>query len=90
MRLGSCVAVAVVWGHGYSFDLTPSLRTSICFGCKPKKTKERKRERKKEKERKRERKREKERKEGRREHSGNEPMRTSILEDAGLIPGLVQ
>jgi len=33
---GSCVAVAVV--SSYSSDSTPSLGTSICRGCSPKKT----------------------------------------------------
>ena len=37
--LGSCVAVAVVQASGYSSNLTPSLGTSICCGCSPKKTK---------------------------------------------------
>ena len=36
-QLRSCVAVAVVWAGGYSSDLTPSLRTSICHLCSPKK-----------------------------------------------------
>ena len=38
-RLGSGVAVAVVQASGYSSDWTPSLRTSLCCGCSPKKTK---------------------------------------------------
>ena len=38
MQLGSCVAVAVVQASSYSSDLTPSLGTSICHGCGPKKT----------------------------------------------------
>ena len=37
-RLGSCVAVAVVYAGSYSSDLTPSLGTSICHRCNPKKT----------------------------------------------------
>ena len=37
--LGSVVAVALAWASGYSSDLTPSLGTSICRGCGPKKTK---------------------------------------------------
>ena len=36
MRLGSCVAVAQA--SGYSSDWTPSLGTSICCRCGPKKT----------------------------------------------------
>jgi len=49
MRLGSCIAVAVVWAGSCSSDSTPSLGTSICFGCGPKKRtkkKEKKRHRK--------------------------------------------
>ena len=42
MRLSSCVAVAVAWTGSCSFDLTPSLGTSICYGCCPKKTKKKK------------------------------------------------
>ena len=38
-RLRSCVAVAVVWAGGYRSNWTPSLGTSICLGCGPKKTK---------------------------------------------------
>ena len=49
MRLGSCVAVAVVYTSGCSSDWTPSLGTSICYGYSPKKTKRKKKERKKEK-----------------------------------------
>ena len=37
--LGSCVAVAVVWAGSCSSDSTPSLGTSICRGCGPKKKK---------------------------------------------------
>ena len=40
--LGSGVAVAVVQAGNYSSDLTPSLGTSICLGCSPKKTKKKK------------------------------------------------
>ena len=36
---GSCVAVAVVKASGYSTDSTPSLGTSTCGWCSPKKTK---------------------------------------------------
>ena len=36
-RLGSGVAVAVVEAGSYSSDWTPSLGTSICRGCSPKK-----------------------------------------------------
>ena len=39
MWLGSLFAVAVVKAGGYSSDSTPSLGTSICHGCGPKKTK---------------------------------------------------
>ena len=35
--LRSCVAVAVVWASGSSSSLIPSLGTSICRGCGPKK-----------------------------------------------------
>ena len=38
-RLRSGVAVAVVKAGSYSSDQTPSLGTSICFGCSLKKTK---------------------------------------------------
>ena len=33
------IAVAVVLVSSHSSDLTPSLGTSICYGCSPKKTK---------------------------------------------------
>ena len=46
MWLGSGVAVAVVWAGSYSSDSTPSLGTSICRGCSPKKTKKKKKKRK--------------------------------------------
>ena len=39
MRLGSHVAVAVVYAHSCSADSTPSLGTSMCYGCSPKKQK---------------------------------------------------
>ena len=39
MGLGSDTAVAVVWACSYSSDLTPSLGTSICCRCIPKKQK---------------------------------------------------
>ena len=41
MRLGCCVAVAVTVADGYgsSSDWIPSLGTSICCRCGPKKTK---------------------------------------------------
>ena len=35
---GSCVAVAVAQAGGYSFGPIPSLGTSICHECGPKKT----------------------------------------------------
>ena len=41
-RLGLAVAVAVAQAGGYSSDLTPSLGTSVCRGCGPKKTKAKK------------------------------------------------
>ena len=44
MRLGSCIAVAVVWASGYSSNSTPSLGTSICHECSPKKKKKEKKE----------------------------------------------
>ena len=45
MRLGSgvAVAVAVAVAGSYSSDQTPSLGSSICCGCGPKKTKDKKR-----------------------------------------------
>ena len=39
MQVGSGVAVAVAEASSYSFDSTPSLRTSICHGYGPKKDK---------------------------------------------------
>ena len=42
MQLGSCIAVAEVQASGYSFNSTPSLGTSICLGCGPKKQKKKK------------------------------------------------
>ena len=41
-QLGSSVAVALVQAGSHSSDLTPSLGTSICCGCSPKKTKDKK------------------------------------------------
>ena len=41
--LGSCIAVAVAQASRYSSDSTPSLGTSICHKCGPKKTKKKKR-----------------------------------------------
>ena len=43
MWFGSRVAVVVVQASGYSPDSTPSLGTSICHKCGPKKTKKKKR-----------------------------------------------
>ena len=42
MQLGSGIAVAVAQANSYSSNLTPSLGTSICRGCSPKKTKPKK------------------------------------------------
>jgi len=42
MQLGSGVAVAVAQAGSCSSDLTPSLGTSICHGCGPKKTEKKK------------------------------------------------
>ena len=52
MRLGSCIAMAVVWAGSCSSYSPSSLGTSICHGCGLKKVrkKERKKERKEEKE----------------------------------------
>ena len=41
MCLGSHIALAVVSAGGYSSDLTPSLGSSICHRCSPKRTKKR-------------------------------------------------
>ena len=41
-RLGSHVAVALVWANGYSSNWIPSLGTSMCCGCGPKKIKKKK------------------------------------------------
>ena len=38
-QFASGIAVAVVWAGGYSSNLTPSLGSSIRYGCSPKKTK---------------------------------------------------
>ena len=46
MRLRSGIAVPVMWASSFASNLTPSLGTSICCRCVPKK-KERKKERKK-------------------------------------------
>ena len=43
-RLGSGMAVAVVEASSCSSGLTPSLGTSICSGCGPKKTKNKKKQ----------------------------------------------
>ena len=40
--LGSHIAVAVAQACGYSSDQTPSLGTSICHGCSPRKDKKKK------------------------------------------------
>ena len=45
MRFRSEVAVAVMKARGYSSSLTPSLGTSICLQCGPKKTKKKKKSR---------------------------------------------
>ena len=42
MWLGSGIAVALAQAGGYSSDLTPSLGTSICHGCSPRKDKKKK------------------------------------------------
>ena len=42
MRLGSGVVMAVVQAGGYSSNLTPSLRISVCCRCGPKKTEKKK------------------------------------------------
>ena len=44
MWLGSQAAVAIVQAHSLSSDLTPSLGTSKCHRCSPKKTKKKKKE----------------------------------------------
>ena len=41
-QLGSCMAVAVVQAGSCSSDSTPSLGTSVCHGCGPKKIKKKK------------------------------------------------
>ena len=50
--LGSDVAVAVVEAHSYSSNWTPSLGTSTCLGCSPKKQKKKKKKKKNKKEKK--------------------------------------
>ena len=39
MRLGCCIAVAMAQAGGYNSDWTPSLGTSMCCRCSPKKQK---------------------------------------------------
>ena len=51
-QLGSHVSVAVVEAGGCSSEVTPSLGTSICCRCGPKKTKNKNKQTKKKKERK--------------------------------------
>ena len=46
MQLGSGTAVAVAVAGSYSSNSTPSLGTSICGGCVPKKTKDEKKKKK--------------------------------------------
>ena len=53
MQLGFRVALAVAVAGSYSSDSVPSLGTSICRGCGPKKTKDQKKK-KKEREKKKE------------------------------------
>ena len=48
MRLGSGIAVAVVQTGSCGSDSAPSLETSICHWCGPKKTKKKKKKKKKE------------------------------------------
>ena len=52
MQLRSGVAVAEAVASSYSSNSTPSLGTSICHRCRPKKTKKRKEKRKRKKRRK--------------------------------------
>ena len=47
MWLGSHIAVAVMEAGSYSSDSTPSLGTSICCRCGPKKAKKKKKKKKK-------------------------------------------
>ena len=47
MWLGSGITVAVAYASNYNSDLAPSLETSICQGCNPKKTKKKKKKKKK-------------------------------------------
>ena len=47
MQLGSGVAVAVAEASRCTSNLTPSLGTSICHGCSPKKQKKKKKKKKK-------------------------------------------
>ena len=44
-QLGSCIAVAMVQAGSWSSDLTPTLATSICHGCGPKKKQKRNKKR---------------------------------------------
>ena len=47
MRLGSCVAVALVLAGGYSSNSTPGLGTSICRGSGPRNNQKKKKKKKK-------------------------------------------
>ena len=47
MRLGSFVAVAVAEAGSCNSDWSPSLETSICYSCVPKKQKKKKKKEKK-------------------------------------------
>ena len=52
MWLGSGVALAVAEASSFGSDWTPSLGTSLCQGCGPKKTKKKKKKKKKERKKK--------------------------------------
>ena len=77
MQLGSGIVVAVAVAGSCSSDSTPRLGTSICCGCSPKKPKEKKKHISALEEE--------------ISHCGSVLTNpTSILEDAGSIPGLAQ
>ena len=78
MWLGSCVAVAVAQGSSCSSDSTPSLGTSICCRCGPKKTKEKKKEQRKEGGRKGGKKEGKEGKKERKEEKGEREVKSLL------------
>ena len=75
-----CVAVAVVQAGSCSSHLTPSLGTSICYGCSPKKTRQKERKTERKEGRKRERERQTERKKERKKERNKERLKSQYLQ----------